>query len=42
LIATISSYWSMRLAPNQRIKLQPGITLNPKNGIKIKLKYRRK
>ena len=42
LIATISSYWSMRLAPNQRIKLRPGITLNPKNGIKMKLKYRRK
>jgi cytochrome P450 len=41
LIATISSYWSMRLAPNQRIKLQPGITLNPKNGIKMKLKSRR-
>jgi cytochrome P450 len=41
LIATISSYWSMRLAPDQRIKLQPGITLNPKNGIKMKLKSRR-
>jgi cytochrome P450 len=42
LMATISSYWSMRLAPNQRIKLEPGITLNPKNGIKMKLKARRK
>ena len=42
LIATISSYWSMRLVPNQRVKLQPGITLNPKNGIKMKLKSRRK
>lgn len=42
LIATISSYWSMRLAPNQHVKLQPGITLNPKNGIKMKLKSRRK
>jgi cytochrome P450 len=42
LIATISSYWSMRLAPDQDVKLQPGITLNPKNGIKMKLKSRRK
>jgi cytochrome P450 len=42
LIATISSYWSMRLAPNQHVKLEPGITLNPKNGIKMKLRVRRK
>jgi cytochrome P450 len=42
LIATISSYWSMRLAPDQDVKLQPGITLNPKNGINMKLKSRRK
>lgn len=42
LIATISSYWSMRLAPNQHVKLEPGITLNPKNGIKMKLRARRK
>jgi cytochrome P450 len=42
LLATISSYWSMRLAPNQRVKLQPGITLSPKNGIKMKLKSRRR
>ena len=42
LIATISSYWSMRLAPNQSVKLQPGITLNPKNGIKMKLKSRQR
>jgi len=41
LIATISSYWSLRLAPNERVKLQPGITLNPKNGIKMRLKSRK-
>lgn len=41
LIATISRYWSMRLAQNERVKLQPGITLNPKNGIKMKLKARK-
>jgi cytochrome P450 len=34
LMATISSSWSMRPAPNQRF---PGITLNPKNRIKMKL-----
>jgi cytochrome P450 len=42
LVATISRYWSMRLVHNQRVKLHPGITLNPKNGIKMKLKSRRK
>ncbi|MGH9964584.1 MAG: cytochrome P450, partial [Nitrososphaeraceae archaeon] len=42
LLATISSYWSMRLAPDQRVKLQAGITLSPKNGIEMKLKSRRK
>jgi cytochrome P450 len=42
LIATISSYWSMRLAPNQNVKLAAGITLNPKNGIKMKIKARRR
>lgn len=42
LLATISSYWSMRLAPDQRVKLQAGITLSPKNGIKMKLKSRQK
>jgi cytochrome P450 len=42
LIAAISSYWSMRLAPNQNVKLAAGITLNPKNGIKMKIKARRR
>ena len=42
LVATISSYWSMRLAPNQNVKLAAGITLNPKKGIKMKLKARRR
>lgn len=37
LIATISRYWSMRLAQRERMKLQPGITLNPKNGVKMRL-----
>jgi cytochrome P450 len=41
LIATISSYWSTRLAPNERVKLEPGITLNPKKGIKMRLRARR-
>jgi cytochrome P450 len=42
LIATISSYWSMRLAPNEQVKLEPGITLNPKNGIKMRLRSRKR
>jgi cytochrome P450 len=39
LMARISSSWSMRPAPNQRF---PGIILNPKNRIKMKLRDRRK
>jgi cytochrome P450 len=42
LIATILNYWTMSLVPNQRVKLDPGITLNPKKGIKMKLKSRMK
>lgn len=37
MIASISSYWKLELVPNQNIKMDPGITLNPKNGIKMKL-----
>lgn len=40
LIATISSYWKMTLRPNQKIKMDPGITLNPKKGIKMQLHAR--
>ena len=36
LIATVSSYWKLELIPHQKIKMDPGITLNPKNGIKMK------
>ncbi len=42
LMATISSNWTVSIAPNQKIKPNPGITLNPKNGIKMKLALRRK
>ena len=31
---------SLELVPNQNIKIDPGITLNPKNGIKMKLRMR--
>lgn len=41
LIATISSYWKMGLKPNQKIKMDPGITLNPKKGIKMILNARK-
>ncbi|HEX5187278.1 MAG TPA: cytochrome P450 [Nitrososphaeraceae archaeon] len=41
LIATILNYWTLQLVPKQNIKLETGITLNPKRGIKMKLKSRR-
>ncbi|HJT85909.1 MAG TPA: cytochrome P450 [Nitrososphaeraceae archaeon] len=37
LLSTVMKYWKMQLVPNQKIKLNPGITLNPKKGIKIKV-----
>lgn len=42
LIATILNYWTLQLASKQNIKLETGVTLNPKKGIKMKLKSRRK
>jgi cytochrome P450 len=41
LIATISSIWKMSLKPDQKIKMNPGITLNPKKGIKMILHARK-
>jgi hypothetical protein len=41
LIATIAQKWKMRLAPGQRIKLDPAITLRPKYGMKMKLIQRK-
>ena len=40
IIANIMKSWTMKLVPNQRIKLDPGITLNPKKGIKMELHSR--
>jgi cytochrome P450 len=40
LIATISSYWKMNLQPDQKVKIDHGATLNPKNGIKMILEAR--
>lgn len=40
LIATISTYWKMNLRPNQKVKVDHGVTLNPKNGIKMTLQAR--
>jgi cytochrome P450 len=42
LMATISSNWTMSIASKQKIKMDPGITLNPKNGIKMRLSLRGK
>ena len=41
IIATIAQKWTMRLVPDQRIKLDPAITLRPKYGMKMKLIQRR-
>lgn len=40
MLASVSSHWKLALIPNQNIKMDPGITLNPKNGIKMKLMAR--
>lgn len=40
MMATVSSHWKLELVPNQNIKMDPGITLNPKNGIKMRLRMR--
>jgi cytochrome P450 len=40
LLSTVMKYWKMQLVPNQKIKLDPGITLNPKKGIKMKVMAR--
>jgi cytochrome P450 len=42
LIATISSNWTVSIVPKQKVKLDPGITLNPKNGIKMRLSSRKR
>ena len=42
IIAIIAQKWTMRLVPGQRIKLDPAITLRPKNGMKMKLTQRKK
>ncbi len=42
VLATIASGWSMRLVPNQEIRLSPVLTLRPRNGIKVLLERRRR
>ena len=42
IVATIAQEWSMRLAPSQRIKLDPAITLRSRYGMKMKLLQRKK
>jgi cytochrome P450 len=37
LMATISCNWNMKLESKQKVEMNPGITLNPKNGIKMKI-----
>jgi cytochrome P450 len=40
VIATLARKWEMRKVPTQRVKLDPAITLRPKYGMKMKLKFR--
>jgi cytochrome P450 len=40
LLSTILKYWKMELTPNQTVKADPGITLNPKKGINMILRKR--
>ena len=37
LMATISSNWNIKILSKQKVEMSPGITLNPKNGIKMKI-----
>jgi cytochrome P450 len=41
LIATLAQEWRMRLAPEQRIAMQPMITLRPKFGMRMQLERRK-
>lgn len=40
LLATLAKRWKLRLMPNQKIGLQPMITLRPKFGMKMKIEER--
>jgi cytochrome P450 len=40
LIATIAQQWRIRLAPGQKIELQPVITLRPRHGVRMLLERR--
>lgn len=40
LLATLSQYWEIRLAPGARIAFQPAVTLRPKYGIEMTLHRR--
>jgi cytochrome P450 len=40
ILATIAQKWHLRLEPNQRIEMQPLITLRPKCPIRMKLQRR--
>jgi cytochrome P450 len=37
LVATLAQKWKLRLEPNQRIGLQPQITLRPKYGMQMRI-----
>ena len=40
VLATIARRWRLRLVPDQRIELQPVVTLRPKHGVLMTLERR--
>jgi hypothetical protein len=40
LLATLGRKWKLQLAPEQKIALQPLITLRPKHGMKMTARLR--
>lgn len=40
LLATLGQRWWMRLAPGQKVELNPGITLRPRHGMTMRLERR--
>ena len=40
LLATIAQHFRIQIAPEQKVKMQPSVTLRPRNGIPVTLKRR--
>jgi cytochrome P450 len=40
LLATIAQHFQIQIAPGQTVKVQPSVTLRPRNGIPVTLRRR--